>query len=194
VSAATAELVVATMTPDEARLLTDDIKVALSFIWELVRQAWDGHAWEALGYESWSDYCRTEFPDRPQISREARPELIAAMREAGMSLRAIEAATGLSKSTVGRELSAVPNGTLAQILEQRTLFTYADVTTPTEALEMALVDLNLAHELMDAFLETADLPALVRMAAEAEECRVLAMLGTRHAETQIVRLRQEMAH
>ncbi|WP_143876205.1 hypothetical protein [Nocardia fluminea] len=74
-------------------------------MWELVKQAYVSRAWSVLGYDSWDDYCTREFGNtRLRLPREERSEVVASMREIGMSTRAIAAATGLGKGTVQREL------------------------------------------------------------------------------------------
>lgn len=96
-----------------ARALTDRIKVGVEAIWELVKQAYTERAWSALGYESWDDYCTREFgTSRLRLPREERAEVVASLRESGLSIRAIAAATGHGVATVKRELDAgVPSGT-----------------------------------------------------------------------------------
>jgi len=102
---------------NQARELTDKIKVALSICWDLVQEAYQGRCWEVLGYPSWDAYCETEFnTSRLRLPREDRPEVVRSLREAGLSVRAIASATGESKSTIGRELSTVPNGTVETII------------------------------------------------------------------------------
>lgn len=98
------------LNPTEARELTDRIKVGVEAIWELVKQAYQSRAWSALGYESWDDYCTREFgTSRIRLPREERQEVVASMREIGMSTRAIASATGVSKDTVRREISTGAN-------------------------------------------------------------------------------------
>ncbi|WP_280265247.1 hypothetical protein [Nocardia wallacei] len=93
------------LSPADARDLTDRIRVGAEAVWELVKQAYVSRAWSILGYDSWDDYCTREFGNsRLQLPRENRSEVVASMREIGMSTRAITAATGLGKGTVQREL------------------------------------------------------------------------------------------
>jgi transposase-like protein len=93
----------------DARALTDRIKLAVEATWELVKQAHVKRAWEALGYTSWDEYCAREFgTSRLRLPREERAEVVASLRESGLSIRAIASATGLNKDTVNnvtRELS-----------------------------------------------------------------------------------------
>ncbi len=99
--------VVAPLQPEEARRLTDQIRAAVDVAWELVTDAYRQRAWAALGYSSWDDYCTREFgAARLRLPREERQEVVASLRESGLSIRAIAAATGDSKDTVARSLRA----------------------------------------------------------------------------------------
>lgn len=96
------------ITASQARELTDRIKVGVEAIWELVKQAYQARAWVALGYDSWDDYCTREFgTSRIRLPREERQEVVASMREIGMSTRAISAATGADRNTVRSDLRQV---------------------------------------------------------------------------------------
>lgn len=95
------------LTKAQARRLTDAIKLQLVQVWDAVVDAYKGRAWEALGYKSWDDYCTTEFPtSRLRLPREERTEVVSSLRESGLSLRAIEAATGISRPTIIKDLSS----------------------------------------------------------------------------------------
>lgn len=101
-----------TLGPGAARVLTDQIKVGVEAVWELVKQAYTQRAWSALGYDSWDEYCVGEFgTSRLRLPREERSEVVASLRESGLSIRAIASATGMGRGTVERELASVPNGT-----------------------------------------------------------------------------------
>lgn len=105
---------IAPLSATEARAVTDRIKVGVEAVWELITQAYVQRAWSALGYVSWDDYCTREFgTSRIRLPREERAEVVASLRESGLSIRAITAATGLGVGTVHRELAGVPNGTPA---------------------------------------------------------------------------------
>jgi hypothetical protein len=104
VNAETGE-VVTDMAPDEARDLTDQIKVAVGATWELVKRAYEGRAWTALGYASWDDYCTREFgASRLRLPREERQEVVASLRDSGLSIRAIASATGTGTRQVQEAL------------------------------------------------------------------------------------------
>lgn len=107
VNAETGE-VIPQLTSEEARVLTDRIKVGVEAVWELVTQAYQAGAHRALGYSSWDDYCTREFgTSRIRLPREERQEVVASLRESGLSIRAITAATGLSDNTVTKDLRQV---------------------------------------------------------------------------------------
>lgn len=94
-------------TATAARALTDRIKVAVEGTWLLITEAYTSRAWSALGYTSWDDYCTREFgTSRLRLPREERQEVVSSLREQGLSLRAIEAVTGVSRPTVISDLRA----------------------------------------------------------------------------------------
>lgn len=96
------------MNATDARALTDRIKAGVEAIWELIKQAYTERAWAALGYESWDDYCTREFgASRLRLPREERAEVVASLRESGLSLRAIASATGLSRGTISNDVSKI---------------------------------------------------------------------------------------
>lgn len=105
----------APMTESEAKAVTSKIRNRVAMVWDLVTQAYEGRAWLALGYESWDAYCSGEFKGaRLRLPREERAAAVASLRDAGLSVRAIAAATGTGVATVHRDLEAgVPNGTPA---------------------------------------------------------------------------------
>lgn len=106
----------AVMSTETARDLTDQIKVGVEAIWDLIKQAYTERAWSALGYDSWDAYCTSEFgASRLRLPREERSEVVSSLRECGLSVRAIAAATGLGQGTIHRELPSVPNGTVEPV-------------------------------------------------------------------------------
>lgn len=107
---------VALPTEQEARALTDRIKVAVEGTWLLIQEAYISRTWAALGYATWDAYCAAEFGTaRLRLPREERQEVVASLRESGMSLRAISSATGISPATAMRD-SRVSDETPAVIL------------------------------------------------------------------------------
>lgn len=98
----------ATLDAHAARALTDQIKVAVEGTWQLIERAYVTRAWAVLGYLSWDDYCQREFgTSRLRLPREERQEVVASLRESGLSTRAIAAATGVDRNTVMSDLRQV---------------------------------------------------------------------------------------
>lgn len=79
------------LTPDEARSLTDEIRGATERVFRLLLRAYEGNAWQALGYGSWRDYAMTEFGmsqshayrllDQGRVVREIEDAAVAAQGE-----------------------------------------------------------------------------------------------------------------
>jgi hypothetical protein len=93
--------VVTVLSVEQARTLTDQIAFGLGGMWQLVKQAYEGRAWVALDYPSWDEYCDNEFgATYIRLPREDRQEAVNSLRESGLSIRAIAAATGSSVGTV----------------------------------------------------------------------------------------------
>lgn len=107
------------ITAEDARHLTDRIKIAVEGTWQLITEAYTTRAYLALGYRNWDDYCTREFGTaRLRLPREERSEVVASLRESGLSIPAIVSATGYGYGTVQRELSAgYPNGQPDQMVE-----------------------------------------------------------------------------
>ena len=94
------------ISAQDARNLTDKIKAGTAALWELIKEAYASRAWASLGYASWDDYCTREFgTSRIRLPREERQEVVASMREIGMSVRAIASATGTNRETIRQEVS-----------------------------------------------------------------------------------------
>ncbi|SNS53632.1 hypothetical protein SAMN06309944_0693 [Micrococcales bacterium KH10] len=98
------------LAPETARALTDRIRIGLGVTWQWVIEAYTGRAWEALGYDSWDDYCASEFAgSRLALPRGERAEVAMSMRDAGMSFRAIGSALGVSDYTARGDVSTARN-------------------------------------------------------------------------------------
>ena len=103
--------------------LTNKIRTVAGGLTELLIEAYHRQVWTHLGYESWNEYLEGEFSGRRLflgLPREEQVKEIKALRDSGMSLRAIEAATGVSKSNTTRLLAeaaeaTVPNGTVESV-------------------------------------------------------------------------------
>lgn len=131
VEAIEAEIVEADMTADEAREVTDRIRGHVEDVWELIQQAYTRRAWQALRYGSWDEYCIREFGDaRLRIPREERPDMVRSLRQAGLSLRAIESATGVSRPTIIKDLSGQVVNSLPPEPDEDTLAEELIATAP----------------------------------------------------------------
>lgn len=134
---------IALPTQEEARALTDRIKIAVEGTWQLIREAYTTRTWAVLGYNTWDAYCTTEFGEtRLRLPREERQEVVASLRDSGLSLRAIEAATGISRPTVIKDIRAaeVVNSSPPQPI------TGTDGKTYSVAREPEIVDAELIDE------------------------------------------------
>ncbi len=97
------------MNAADARAITDRMKTGVAVMSELIKDAYHGRVWDALGYSSWDEYVTREFgAGQLTIPKEDRTEYVASLRESGMSLRAIASATGVSEGTVRNTLSSAP--------------------------------------------------------------------------------------
>ena len=97
----------------EAKERRDRIRAGFNAWTELEKDilaAWVARDWAVLGHQSWGDYMADEFGDcLPQFrSGVERAAIIMDLSDAGMSQRAIAAATGASKTTVQRALEDRP--------------------------------------------------------------------------------------
>lgn len=101
---------ITTASADYARSLTDRIRIAVEGTWQLIVEAYQSRSWAVLGYASWDEYCTREFgTSRLRLPREERTEQVASLRESGLSLRAIAAATGNDVKTIRTDLARVGN-------------------------------------------------------------------------------------
>lgn len=134
----TSALSMPTQTTDQmiatrARDLTDKIKAGVEGIWQLITEAYTSRAWSALGYPSWDEYCTREFgTSRLGLPREERMTTVRSLRDSGLSIRAITAATGISDKTVMRDLRQVSETTTpAQAPAPPAMITSAGMRQPT---------------------------------------------------------------
>ncbi len=95
---------------DDARDRCDRIKKMVSIVADDIAVLFEGRGWLALGYTSWAELCRVEF-EGVQLAPGRRREVVADLRESGLSVRAIAAATGTTKSTIDRDLQVSRSGT-----------------------------------------------------------------------------------
>lgn len=93
-------------TRQEAEARRDRIKAGLATLWDDIKAAWRERDWIALGYPSWDAMCESEYRLGLALPRSERPEVVADLRQEGMSTRAIAAATGVSQGTVRNDLAS----------------------------------------------------------------------------------------
>lgn len=74
------------ISANEARTITEAIKVATETMWELLNEAHSRKAWKALGYKTWEAYIAAEF----DMSRSHAYRIL----DQGRVVRAIEEAAG----------------------------------------------------------------------------------------------------
>lgn len=93
------------LTAQDARALTDRIRLQVADLLPLIKEAYNRRAHVSLGYTSWAEYCDTELRGlrMPLAERQAATVELAAE---GMSTRAIAGAIGSSDATVRRDLAA----------------------------------------------------------------------------------------
>lgn len=74
--------------------------------WDAMAEAYEHRDWVTLGYPDWDTYCEKEFTERKlKLKGEARERAVLSLRNAGMSIRAIGSALGVSPNTVQSDLS-----------------------------------------------------------------------------------------
>lgn len=73
---------------------------------ETVLALWEARAWEMLDFRSWEALCASRGWTKVSLPAVERRETVGELRQAGMSTRAIAAATGVSDITVRRDLGA----------------------------------------------------------------------------------------
>lgn len=98
----------------EIRRLSAQISGQLHQVRVLLDEAQTGMIHKVLGFPSWTAYAADALSGiRLALFGDDRRDIVQLLAEAGMSVRAIETATGVPKSTVARDLSPVPYGTPA---------------------------------------------------------------------------------
>ena len=107
------EVVKPLMSERDARKVTERIRIvahnyteAKAKLIELVQQAKDGSAHDALGYPSWTAYLAETLGDEPmRLARDERQEMVKVLSAEGMSTRAIAPIVGANQATVVRDIS-----------------------------------------------------------------------------------------
>lgn len=90
-------------TPAAAKKLTEKIKKSAATTYEDIKKAYLGRIWLALDCKSWDEYLDKNYEGIAlPLPREKKKEAIQSLAAAGVSTRAIAAATGVNQSTVVR--------------------------------------------------------------------------------------------
>lgn len=104
------------LSADDAVMLTyriaDKLALAYEGVIPLVVKAFRGRAWQAMGYTTWADYCAAEFAGAHmlRLPADGMDAIVADMTAAGMSVRAISAALGVSVGKVHKHRPTVGEG------------------------------------------------------------------------------------
>lgn len=107
--------VVQTITADEARRLTERIRLtahsareSIEKLHALVDEAKAGNAHLALDYASWTAYLSDVMGEEPlRLARDQRQELVGFLAGEGMSTRAIAPIVGVTQQQVSRDITQV---------------------------------------------------------------------------------------
>jgi hypothetical protein len=97
------------LTADEARALTDEIRGDLSATYLTVAPkivaAYRGRAWNALGFTSWDEYCKSEFrgPRMVRFTDEQLDDIVNTLAGEGLPSRGIASAVGIGHATAARK-------------------------------------------------------------------------------------------
>lgn len=136
------DIAVTELTVDEARALTDEIRrdaseIKANFV-PKVKRAFFGRADKVLDYESWDAYS-ADVLGGVRIPVGERPAMVAELRQAGMSQRAIGAAIGVDEKTVRNDLSRADNSAPAVVagLDGKQ---YTPPPPPAERFDKAVAD------------------------------------------------------
>ena len=95
------------MDYEDARLLTEDIKVATEQVWALLQRAHDQGAWKALRYPTWSEYVYAEFGMGK--SQSYRLLALAVVVEAFREVSPMGDASALGNEITERQARCIPS-------------------------------------------------------------------------------------
>lgn len=91
-----------------ARRLTDEIRTDLGNLWQKILRAWDGGAWDAMGYTGWQEYVSAEFDtEHLSVPRNERSSVVGMLSQAGMSTREIGATINVDQKTAWNDLQKI---------------------------------------------------------------------------------------
>lgn len=103
------------LNSEQARQLTNTIRDASEVLWVLIARAHAGKAWQALGYETWERYVRSEF----DMSRSRSYQLLDQARVIAAIESAVPAGTEIHLSeAAARDLKSVIEEAIPEIRER----------------------------------------------------------------------------
>lgn len=103
------------LNAEQARQLTNTIRDASEVLWVLIARAHAGKAWNALGYETWERYVRSEF----DMSRSRSYQLLDQARVIAAIESAVPAGTEIHLSeAAARDLKSVIEEAIPEIRER----------------------------------------------------------------------------
>lgn len=115
-------------TPAKAKALTEKIKKSATTTFEDITKAYAGRIWLALDCKSWDEYVDKHYEGVAfALPREKKKQAIQSLAAAGMSSRAIAAATDVSQSTAARAGSKVTDPAPAESNDSRVSGATGDV-------------------------------------------------------------------
>ncbi|WP_133167820.1 helix-turn-helix domain-containing protein [Mycolicibacterium austroafricanum] len=97
----------ATRLDKRLRLMAGTARENFEKVGRLLDEAKRGQVHEVLGFKSWTAYVADAVGGQLQLSGDSRQAMVQMLAGEGMSVRAIATATGVSKSTVDRDLAQV---------------------------------------------------------------------------------------
>ncbi len=97
----------ATRLDKRLRLMAGTARENFEKVGRLLDEAKRGRVHEVLGFKSWTEYVAEAVGGQLQLSGDSRAAMVQMLAGEGMSVRAIATATGVSKSTVDRDLARV---------------------------------------------------------------------------------------
>lgn len=93
------------LTPAKAKALTAKLHKGATDVVTMVKQAYLGRVWIAMGHKTWDEWIDKHFEGIPlALPREKRKATVNTLAQSGLSTRAIAAATGESQSTISRDI------------------------------------------------------------------------------------------
>lgn len=176
VDATTGE-VLASMTPAEARSLTETIKASVDTLWTLLRESYDREAWRALGYGSWREYATTEFG----MSKSRAYQLLDQARVIAAIADASDSTDVEITEAAARDLKPVLQEAVAAVKEA-----VADAPSPEQKQERVRQALD---DLRDTLVEERKPKAPAPTAATGE----IADFIDSGSDVQVARLRKRFA-